>query len=132
MFFFFVKLFEYVLRQPIQEVLRHVAAVVGVGAGLAALDGGTAVRICAGHVCGEVQIEEFIPQGGGVRCVARGAGADRKDLVGPRPLKREFSLEHVCIPVGLRVLANSGGRITQPNSITHIEVGDLAQGVRKG
>ena len=40
----------------------------------------------AGHVCGEVQIREFIPQGGTVRCVARGAGADGEDLVEPRPI----------------------------------------------
>ena len=58
---------------------------LGVGAGLAALDGDAAVRIRAGNVCGEVQIEEFASQGGAVQCVARGAGADSKDLVGPRP-----------------------------------------------
>ena len=55
---------EHVLRQLIRKIPRHVAAVVGVGAGHAALDGDTAVRICAGHICREVQIEEFIPQGG--------------------------------------------------------------------
>ena len=54
---------ERVLRQPIEKILRNVAAVVGVGAGLAALDGDTAVRVCAGHVRGEVQIEKCIPEG---------------------------------------------------------------------
>ena len=48
------------------------------------LDADAAVRIRAGYVCGEVQIEEFIPQGGTIQCVARGAGADGKDLVGAR------------------------------------------------
>ena len=37
------KIVEHVLRQPIRKILlRHVAAVVGVGAGLAALDGDAA------------------------------------------------------------------------------------------
>ena len=55
----------YLLRHPTRRVLlRHVAAVVGVGAGLAALDGDAAVRIRAEHVCGEVQIEERIPERG--------------------------------------------------------------------
>ena len=67
-------------------MLRHVAAVVGVGAGLAALDEDTAVRIRAGHVCREVQIEELIPERETVRRVARGAGADGKDLLGARPI----------------------------------------------
>ena len=59
---------------------------MGVGAGLAALNGDAVVRNRAGHVCGEVQIEELIPERGIVRCVATGAGADRKDLVGVRPI----------------------------------------------
>ena len=89
------------MRQPIRKTLRRVAAVVVVGAGLAALDGDTAVRICGGYVCGEVQKEEFISQGGTVRCVARGAGADRKDFVRARPIEREFSLEHLLIRAAL-------------------------------
>ena len=80
----FRKIVEHVRRQPIRKVLRHVVAVVAVGAGLAALDGDAAVGIRAGHVCGEVQIKELIPERGTVRCVARGAGADGKDLVGAR------------------------------------------------
>ena len=36
---------------------------MGVGAGLTALDRDAEVRIRAGHVCGEVQIEECIPGG---------------------------------------------------------------------
>ena len=59
---------------------------MGVGAGLAALDGDAAVRIRAGHVCGEVQIEELTPERGTVRCVARGAAADGKDLAWARPI----------------------------------------------
>ena len=59
---------------------------MGVGAGLAALDGNAAVRIRARYVCGEVQIEELVPKRGTVRCAARGAGADGKDLVGARPI----------------------------------------------
>ena len=60
---------------------------MAVGAGIAALDGDTVVYICAGHVCGEILIEEFIPEGGIVRCVARGKGADREDLVRTRPIE---------------------------------------------
>ena len=118
---FFRKPIEHVLRQPIRKILtnRHVDAVVGVGAGLAALDGDAAVRICAGHVCGEVQIEEAISERGTFRCDARGAGADGKDLAGARPIYREFGLEHLCIRAGFRTLANSGGQIIQPSPITH-------------
>ena len=82
----FRKNVEHVLRQPIRKILGHVVAVVGVGAGLTALDGDAAVRIRAGHVCGEFQIEKFFPERGTVRCVARGAGADGKDLVEARPI----------------------------------------------
>ena len=39
------KIVEHVLRQHIRKALRHVTAVVGVGAGLAAIDGDPAVRI---------------------------------------------------------------------------------------
>ena len=42
------------------QVLRPVAAVVGVGAGLEALDGDAVACIRAGHVSGEVQVEELI------------------------------------------------------------------------
>ena len=80
------KIVEHVLRQPIPKVLRHVAAVVGVGPGLAALDGDAVVRISAGHACGKVNIQELIPERGTVRCVAKGAGADGKDLVRARPV----------------------------------------------
>ena len=51
---------------------------------------------------------------------------------GPRPIEREFGLEHARISAGLRALSNSGGRIIQATLITHNEVGDLAQSVREG
>ena len=73
--------------------------VAGVGAGLAALAGDAAVRVRAGLFCGEVQIEGLVPERGTVRCVARGAGADGKNLVGARPIWREIGLEsplHRC------------------------------------
>ena len=53
------------------------------------------MRIRTGHVCGEVNIQELIPERGTIRCVAKGAGADSKGLVGPRPIKREFGLDHL-------------------------------------
>ena len=64
------------MRQPIREgtkVPRHVATVVGVGAGLAAsaLDRDAAVRLRAGHACREVQIEEFFTERRTVRCVTK-------------------------------------------------------------
>ena len=108
---FFVNMLSNVLRQPIRKILRPVAAVMGVGAGLAALDGDTAVRICAGRVCGAIQIEEFTPEGGTVRCVARGTGADREDHVRARPIERKFGLEHLGIRAGLRPLANIESRL---------------------
>ena len=84
---FFCKIDGHALRQPIRKILnnRHVAAVVGVAEGLAALDGDAALHMSAGNVCGEAQIQELIPQGK-VRCIARGAGADGKDIVGPCPI----------------------------------------------
>ena len=63
----FCQVVEHVLRQPIRKVLGHVFAVVGVGAGLAALDGDAAVRICTGHISGGDHIEESIPEGGTFR-----------------------------------------------------------------
>ena len=83
---FFRESVEHVLRQLIRKVLRHVAAVVGVGAGLAALNGDGAVRIRARHVGGEVQIEELIPERGTIGCAAKGAGTDGKDLAGACPI----------------------------------------------
>ena len=71
------------------------------------------------------------PRGGTVRCVARGAGADSKDLVGPRPIQGEFGLEHLCIGTGFRALANID-RIIHTNPIAHNGAGNLAQRVRKG
>ena len=66
---------------------KHVTVVVGVGAGLVALIGDTAALICVGYVCREFQIEAVIPQSGTVRCVARRAEADRKDLIQREMLK---------------------------------------------
>ena len=77
------------------------------------------MRICARNTRAEIQKEEFIPEGGTVRCVAKGAGADGMDVVGTRPIQREFGLENLGIRAGLCALANSGGRITRPNPITH-------------
>ena len=84
---FFCKINGHVLRQPIRKILnnRHVAAIVEVAEGLAALDGDAAVHVRAGNVCGKAQIQELIPQGK-VRCIARGVGADGKDIVGPCPI----------------------------------------------
>ena len=49
---FLRKIVEHVLRQPIRKILRHIAAVVGGGAGLEALDGDAAVRIRTGMSVG--------------------------------------------------------------------------------
>ena len=57
----FRKILEHVLRQPVRKILRHVAVVVGAGTGLAPLDGDAAVRLCAGHVRGEIPVGAFIP-----------------------------------------------------------------------
>ena len=56
----FIKVFENLLRQLIRNVLEYVAAVVGVSAGLTALDRDAAVRIRAGHVCGAFHVEVLI------------------------------------------------------------------------
>ena len=56
----FRKIVENLLRQLIRNVLRYVAAVVEVSAGLTALDGDAAVRIRACHVCGAFHVEVLI------------------------------------------------------------------------
>lgn len=83
--------------------------------------------ICAGHALREIQTEEFIPEGETVRCAAIGASGDLKDLVWARPIERKFGLEHLGIRTGLRALAVSHSQA----QITHHEVGDLTQTVRK-
>ena len=88
--------------------------------------------ICAGHALREIQTEEFIPEGGTVRCAAIGASGDLKDLVWARPIERKFGLKHLRICAGLRASANSRGRTIQPSPIIHHEVGNLAQSVRTG
>ena len=65
---------------------------MGVCAGLAALDRDAAVRIRAGHVCGEVQTEELIPERGIVEYVAKEAGADSKYLLEAGQILRELVL----------------------------------------
>ena len=90
------------------------------------------MRSCAGHACGDVQLEEFVPDAGAIRFVARGTGADGGDLVRAHATEHIFSLEHLRTRAGLRALANIGRRIVQPRPITHHEVGDLTQRVRKG
>ena len=119
------------MPQTIRKILRHVVVVVGVGAGLAALDGDAAVRICAELVCGEIQMQEIISEEKTVRCVSRGTEAAREDLVRIRSVERKFGLKHLGIRAGLLALASSGCRIMQPSQITHHEVGDLTQSVRK-
>ena len=88
----FREIVEHVLRQPIRKVLKHVAEVVGVDAGLTALDGDAAVRIHAGHLCGKVQIEELIPERGTVRCVACTCSAQRGRT---QPLDKKSQLSDV-------------------------------------
>ena len=109
----FCKIVVHVLRQPIQKILGHVVTVVGVGAGLAALDGDAAVPIRAARASGEVQIEGFILQRGTVRCVARGAGAE---------FSANLVLSTFASVPAFAPWLNSGGRIIQPNPSTRNEV----------
>lgn len=64
-------------------------------------------RIC---LWGDPNGRVFIPDGRSVQYVARGTGANRKDLVKARPIERKL-----CIRGGLRDLASSGGSLMQPN-----------------
>ena len=124
---YFDEIIKHVLFQPIRKVVGLVGAVLGVSTGLAALDGDAAVRVFAGNARGETQIEEFIPEGGTVHVVARATGVDRENLLRARPIERKFGLEHLGIRTGLRALAVSHSQA----QITHHEVGDLTQTVRK-
>ena len=90
---FFGKFVEHVLRQPRRYVFGHVPAVVGVGAGFAALVGHTPTSVRTGQVGRGMQIGEVTSERRTVRSLGGGAGTDCQDLVRTRPFKREFGLE---------------------------------------
>ena len=92
---FFREIVEHVWRQPIRKMLRQVATVVGVGAGLAlALRKRGCEHLRRACLWGGPNRGVY-PRGGTIWRVARGAGADRKDLLGARSIEREFDLEHL-------------------------------------
>ena len=77
---FLGKVVEDILGQPRRQVSGHVAAVVWVGAGLAAFDRHTPASIRIGQVGRKVKIEEVIPEWRAVRGLSRGAGTNGQDL----------------------------------------------------
>ena len=60
---------ENVLRQPRWKVLRHDAIVVGVGAGLAAVNLSALASTSARHIGRSIQIQELCPERRSVRGV---------------------------------------------------------------
>ena len=72
---------EHVLRQPRRKVFGHSPAVVGVGAGFAALDGHTPASVQTRQVGRGIQIEEVAPERRTVRGLGGKAGTDCQDLV---------------------------------------------------
>ena len=120
---------EDILRQPRRQVLRHVTAVVGVGAGLAAFDRHTTASTRTGHVEVEVQIEEVMPEWRAVRGLGGGARANSQDFERARPVKRKFDLEYLGVRVSLHTLADGGSRGVHPIPTTHSEFGCRTQHV---
>ena len=62
----------------------------------------------------------------------RRAGVDSQDLVGPRPVKREFGLERLGVRVRFHTLADGGGRVVHTCLTIQSEVRCRAQRVREG
>ena len=123
---------EDILRQPRRQVLRHVTAVVGVGAGLAAFDRHTTASTRTGHVEVEVQIEEVMPEWRAVRGLGGGARANSQDFERARPVKRKFDLEYLGVRVSLHTLADGGSLVVHPSPTTHSEFGCRTQRVSEG
>ena len=129
---FLEKIVEHVLRQPRRWVFGHVPAVVGVGAGFAALDGHTPTMVRTRQFGREIQVYEVAPERRTVRGLGVGAGTDCQDLVRARPVKREFGLEYLGVGVCLHTLADGGGTNVHPCPTTRREVRCWTQRVGEG
>ena len=93
--------------------------VQGLQRSIAAFNRHTPTSIRPGQVEREVQIEEVATEWGTVQDPGGGAGTDCQDLVGARPVKCEFGLEHLGVRIRGHTLA--GGRIgdVHPFTTTH-------------
>ena len=125
------KVVEDILRQTLRQVSGNVAAVVWVGAGLAAFDRYTPASIRTGQVGRKVQKEEVIPEWRTVR-LHRGAWANGQNFVRTRPIKSVFGPEHLGVRVSLHSLADGGSRVVHPSPTTHDELGCRTLSVGKG
>ena len=72
-------------------------------------------------------MQERVAQRGAIRVVSGVSRANREDLVGARPVKRELGLEDLGVRVRLRTLANGGSCVVHPNPATSSEFEDRAQ-----
>lgn len=131
--FLLVKIDQHASRQPVRETRKLPAAVVGVVTRAASLEGDVAVRICAEFVRGNNQIDKSIPEGGYVRCVAIGAGADRKHLVGAHSTERKrLSLSTLAsVPAFTPWRIVQAVLYSQAQHRQHNESGSLSQNDRK-
>ena len=84
---------------------------MGVCAGLEAFNLHTPTSILTGQIGREIQIEEVASEWRAVRGLGGGAGTDCQDLVRGRPVKLEFSLEHLGVRVRLHTPADGEGRV---------------------
>ena len=105
---------------------------MGIGAGLAAFNRHTPTSVRTGQVERDVHIEEVSPEWRVVRGLGGGAGVGSQDLVRARPVKHEFSLEHLGVHVRLHTLADVGSRAVHPFPTTHSEVRCRTQRVGEG
>ena len=79
-----------------------------------------------------MQVQELGAQGGAIRGISGGAGANCEDIVGARPARRELGLEDLGVCVRLRALSNGGSRVVYPYPSANGEFGNRAQYVGDG
>ena len=77
---------ENVRRQAVRHESRHVVGIVRVGAWLAPFYRDSAFGVCAGHVGGKVQVEQFLSHGTPIW--GRATWTDREDFERARPVER--------------------------------------------
>ena len=126
------KFVEHVLCQPRLWAFGRVPAIVGVGAGFAALDIHTPTSVRTGRVGREIHIEEVAPERRTVWGLGVGAGTASQNLVRARPVKREFGLKYLGLGVRLHTLEDGRGIILHACPTTRSEIKCWTQRVGDG
>ena len=122
---------EHMLRQRCCQILQYVAALVGVGAGLAALWRHAPASVCAGNVVRQIQMPELSAKKGS-RGARGGKGAICKELVGVRLVERELGLENLGARISLRALVGGCSHNVHPRPDANDELGNRFAVRRRG